>query len=122
MELILLCARCSWHSSDNIMEETSISCFDICQKCGEKGIEEMSLRMESSDEREFVSLLITFAIIDNNTTTLFLISDTSQCKMMEYLSNNMYKSPKIQIAVETTRMPANRYCFGTFSPHGDTTH
>jgi len=54
--------------------------------------------------------------------SLFLISDTNQCKMMEYLSNNMYKSPKIQIAVETTRMPANRYCFGTFSPHGDTTH
>ena len=58
------------HSSDNIMEETSIFCLDICQKCGEKEIEEMGLRMESSDEREFVSLLIrTFAIANNNTTT-----------------------------------------------------
>ncbi|KYN18961.1 hypothetical protein ALC57_08634 [Trachymyrmex cornetzi] len=84
MELIPLCARRSWHSSDNIVEETSISCLDICQKCGEEGIEEMGLQMESSDER--------------------------------------YKSPKIRIAVETTRIPANRYCFGTFSPHGGTIH
>ncbi|KYM95680.1 hypothetical protein ALC62_13683 [Cyphomyrmex costatus] len=61
MELILLWARCvliARHGSDNIVEETSISCLDICQKCGEEGIEETDLQMESSDEREFVSPLI----------------------------------------------------------------
>lgn len=48
--------------------------------------------------------------------SLFFISDTNQCKMMEYLSNDMYKSPKIRIAEKTTRMSANSYCFSAFGP------
>lgn len=54
------------HSSDNVVER-DLYCLDVCQKCGEEGTGETSSRMESADEREFVSPLIrTFAVGDNN--------------------------------------------------------